>query len=309
MSALVKCDAARHALAADQDDGKELTVAGKAAAKIHAAEKAAEIAKRVKDPEALHGALLIILEAQREFAAEYRAKFPRAGRPENSDRTVRISADKWCLGYGFHDRTVRRWLALLVPEKFDSMVGSVNKRCQRIAHLEQAIMHDPQSVEWYTPARYIDAVREVLGEIDLDPASCAEANAVVRAKQFFTKKDKPLERDWRGTVFMNPPYGTDNGDSVAAMFCTKALAEFDQENITEGIILVNSLHSQPWQAPLYSQPICFVDHRIKFVSGDGEENKNPTMSNIFVYLGSDEKKFARVFSRLGYVMFPSRVSP
>jgi hypothetical protein len=32
-------------------------------------------------------------------------------------------------------------------------------------------------------------VREVLGEIDLDPASCADANKIVRAKQFFTQED------------------------------------------------------------------------------------------------------------------------
>jgi DNA N-6-adenine-methyltransferase (Dam)/Protein of unknown function (DUF3102) len=174
----------------------------------------------------------------------------------------------------------------------------------------QPALYSSESVEWYTPERYVEAAREVLGEIDLDPASCAEANKVVRAKKFWTKKDKPLERDWKGRVFMNPPYGMDDsGNSVAAMFCAKALAEFAAGNISEGIILVNSLHSQAWQAPLYSQPVCFVDHRIKFVSGGGEENKNPTMSNIFVYLGADGEKFARVFSRLGYVMFPSLVSP
>jgi DNA N-6-adenine-methyltransferase (Dam) len=174
----------------------------------------------------------------------------------------------------------------------------------------QPALYSSDSVEWYTPARYIEGVRELLGEIDLDPASCAEANKVVRAKRFFTREDNGLEQDWCGTMFLNPPYGTQNGDSVASMFCAKALAEYDLGNITEGIILVNSLHSQAWQAPLYSQPICFVDHRIKFVSGEGKENENPTMSNIFVYLGPDEEKFARVFSRFGFVMLPAlRASP
>jgi hypothetical protein len=65
---------------------------------------------------------------------------------------------------------------------------------------------------------------------------------------------------------------------------------------------VNSLHSQSWQAALYDYPICFVDHRIQFVSGDGEKNKNPTFQNIFVYMGPEPGKFAAVFSRFGYVM-------
>jgi hypothetical protein len=169
----------------------------------------------------------------------------------------------------------------------------------------QPALYSSESFEWYTPQRYLVAVREVLGGIDLDPASNAQANAIVKATSFFTKEDDGLSRDWRGRVFMNPPYGkTEDGNSLASMFCTKALAEYDFGNIESAIILVNSLHSQAWQAPLYTQPICLVDHRIQFISGNGEENKNPTFQNIFVYLGPDERKFANVFSRLGYVMQP-----
>ena len=66
--------------------------------------------------------------------------------------------------------------------------------------------------------------------------------------------------------------------------------------ITEGF------HGQSWQAPLYDHPFCLVDHRIQFVSDDGEQNKSPTFQNIFVYLGRDVGKFADVFSRFGYVV-------
>ena len=86
--------------------------------------------------------------------------------------------------------------------------------------------------------------------------------------------------------------------------CAKALAEYDTGNIESAIILVDSLHSQAWQAPLYEQPVCLVDHRIQFITGDGEENKNPTMQNMFVYLGREPERFASTFSRLGYVMSP-----
>ena len=41
------------------------------------------------------------------------------------------------------------------------------------------------SPEWWTPQKYIDAIREVMGEIDLDPVSCALANKVVKAIKYY----------------------------------------------------------------------------------------------------------------------------
>ena len=63
-------------------------------------------------------------------------------------------------------------------------------------------------VEWYTPANILQAAAEVLGAIDLDPASSApqQAHAIVKATRYFTTADNSLEQRWRGRVFLNPPY-------------------------------------------------------------------------------------------------------
>lgn len=42
--------------------------------------------------------------------------------------------------------------------------------------------------EWYTPPETLELVRGVLGEIDLDPASCEVAQQTVGAKRFFSKE-------------------------------------------------------------------------------------------------------------------------
>jgi hypothetical protein len=299
--------------------------AGRAAGEIHAFEKAEEIARRIKDAAASEKALIGKLE-QRDFAAQYRVLFPwgvnvdRRGGADNghvisgSDGSVPSGDDtdsvpsttkpeKWCLTYGFHVRTVRRWCELLDERKYVKRKGMIFDRCWKLAELWQAANYSSASNEWYTPAPYIEAVREVLGGIDLDPASSAQANAVVGASEFFSQEDDGLAREWFGRVFMNPPYGkTTEHRSLAAAFCNKAIDEFNLGNVEACIILVNSLHSQSWQAPLYDHTICLVDHRIHFVSADGEENENPTFQNIFVYLGRDIGKFAAVFSRFGYVM-------
>lgn len=283
--------------------------AGDAAARLIAAGPAEEIAKRIKNASALEKALLTKLESQRDFSREYKNKFPERAGPGRGNKTDDSSVmgleerEAWCLSFGFHLRSIQRWCELLAPEKFSEKKNAILKRCWELAELWQAANFSSASVEWYTPARYLEAVREVLGGIDLDPASSQAANAVVGATKFYSDEQNGLEKKWAGRVFMNPPYGkTENNESMAGSFCNKAVEEYESGNVEACIILVNSLHSQAWQAPLYKFPICFVDHRIQFISGDGEKNKNPTFQNIFVYLGTDVGKFYEVFSKFGYVM-------
>jgi hypothetical protein len=278
--------------------------AGKAAANIHALTTAQQIAERVKDPTAVERALTGKLAAQRDFAAEYKTMFPHGGdRTGQVDISVHLKREGWCLGFGFHEKAVRRWCALLVADQYTAKQKAIVKKCWELAELWQAANYSSESNEWYTPARYIEAVHEVLGGIDLDPASSAQANVAVRAAEIFTKEDDGLARDWHGRVFMNPPYGkTPDHPSLAAAFCNKALAEYECGNVAAGVILVNSLHSQAWQASLYGHIVCLVNHRIHFVSADGEENENPTFQNMFIYLGRDAAKFAMVFSQFGYVL-------
>lgn len=50
--------------------------------------------------------------------------------------------------------------------------------------------------EWYTPEKYLDLAREVLDEIDLDPASCVFANETVKARLFYSEDDDGLTKPW-----------------------------------------------------------------------------------------------------------------
>ena len=56
--------------------------------------------------------------------------------------------------------------------------------------------------EFYTPAIYIDASRQVLGgQIDVDPASTPERNkTVVKATTIYSKDDSGLDHDWHGRL-------------------------------------------------------------------------------------------------------------
>lgn len=67
-------------------------------------------------------------------------------------------------------------------------------------------MHGRIADEWYTPPSIIEAARHSMGSIDLDPASCAMANRVVKAKRYYSKRDNGLKQEWSGNVWCNPPF-------------------------------------------------------------------------------------------------------
>jgi hypothetical protein len=69
------------------------------------------------------------------------------------------------------------------------------------------LVQQSMSNEHYTPAKYIEAARDVLGGIDLDPASCEAANGTVRAAKFFDAEHSGLVEEWHGRVWLNPSYG------------------------------------------------------------------------------------------------------
>ena len=162
------------------------------------------------------------------------------------------------------------------------------------------ILHSSDSNEWYTPARYADLAKKVMGDIDLDPASCIAANQSIQAKRIFDIEDDGFSRNWSGRVWLNPPYGRGEEGSNQAAWSKKLIDEYKAGRVSEGMLLVNAATGNKWFADLWEFPICFVDHRIRFISPRGDYSQ-PTHSNVIVYLGSNEGRFVELFSEIGTV--------
>lgn len=158
------------------------------------------------------------------------------------------------------------------------------------------------SNEWYTPELYIEAAREVLGGFDVDPASCEMANETVQAARYFTVEDDGLSRDWAGSVWLNPPYGTDEaGASNAGRWASMLIRQYREGITREAILCVNSLTHAPWFRQLWDFTVCLTDHRVCFDSPENDRQR-PMNGTAFIYLGSNERKFAEVFSQFGAVV-------
>ena len=63
---------------------------------------------------------------------------------------------------------------------------------------------------WATPQQVLDRLYVALGGgFDLDPCSPGRGRSRVRAGMHLTEDDDGLQHGWRGTAYMNPPYGRD----------------------------------------------------------------------------------------------------
>ena len=156
-----------------------------------------------------------------------------------------------------------------------------------------------ESSEWYTPEQYIEAARAAMGGIDLDPASSELAQKTVRAGEFLTIDDDGLTREWRGRVWLNPPYA----QPAIHHFMQKTVDEYTSGRVTECIALTHNYTDTQWFhiAAKEAAAICFTRGRIGFVSPEGRKAA-PTQGQAFFYFGNRCAEFAEAFGGFGFVM-------
>ena len=251
----------------------------------------------------------IKLRAERK-AGQFLADMPKhPPGPEKQDRLHDVTDPPRLEDIGVSKIQSHRWQQVAsVPEgSFEDYVGSVKAQVQNGAYSElttagllrrpDAALRSSDSNEWYTPLRYIDAAREILGTIDLDPASSLAANETVKGTTIHTTEDDGLTQRWYGNVWLNPPYG-----GLSAPFTAKLLEEFEAGHVTAAVLLVNANSTDTqWFQPLWNFTLCFTDHRINFVNPAGAKN-GATHGSVFVYFGPDPHEFRRVFSPFGAVV-------
>lgn len=206
----------------------------------------------------------------------------------------------------------------------------------------QLINQTSGEVEIYTPPDILDLVRTVFGgTIDLDPASCEDANRHVGARAFYGESaydvvgqaadGLPIRRyenwgglsqTWEGKVWMNPPFG--QPDSACKVGCTKKrcvkrgwhtatalpgmvdwvdrlVFSYRDGGVTEALCITFAATSEGWFQPLLVYPQCFPRKRTNYRLPDGSVYQGVTKGSCITYLGANVDRFAEVFSDLGTV--------
>lgn len=170
--------------------------------------------------------------------------------------------------------------------------------------------HTCLSVEHYTPGYIVEAAREVLGGITLDPASNMTANRTVNASFYLDIGGDGLKSSWDligkpSSIFLNPP-------TPAKTWWIKLLEEVAKGNVSHAIFVGFSVQlcqtSQlQTEASILEYPCCFPQRRVAYLDPTGKPQKSPPGASVIVYVPGTldlSYEFGTIFSNLGAVTTP-----
>lgn len=135
--------------------------------------------------------------------------------------------------------------------------------------------------EWYTPMEIINA----LSTFDLDP--CAPIFPLWNtAKTMYNKETDGLKQEWKGRVWLNPPYSR----PLIEKFVIR-MAEHGN-----GIaLLFNRCDSKMFQDVIFEKATAmkFLRNRIRFYRETGERGGHPGCGSILIAFGEDNAKILK----------------
>jgi len=179
-----------------------------------------------------------------------------------------------------------------------------------------------------------------MGGLDLDPASCDEANGWIKAGEIFTREQDGYTKRWRGRVFLNPPGGLSDNlqrpvkpkcrltgacglpaghahegvESSQKKWWFKLAHEVDVGNVSDAVfvcfsveLLQNTQVDTPDDLSIPLEwPICYPSRRVAYVKPGGGIGSQPPHASCIIGVGSNWRRFEEAFAPLGHVVVPDQ---
>lgn len=162
----------------------------------------------------------------------------------------------------------------------------------------QYINQTSKRYEYYSPSSIIEAARQTMGSIDLDPASSIQANKAVKADRFYTEQDNGLAQPWSGNIWLNHPFGRVQN----RIWIKQLVMSYKDNRVKQACCITYACTSEKWFQPLFDYPMCFLSPRTGYVLPDGSILKGVTKGSVVTYLGLFWHTFKNNFESLGNIM-------
>jgi hypothetical protein len=203
--------------------------------------------------------------------------------------------------------------------------------CPPVPVLPSHAHRNSGETNWFTPPWLLELVHQFFfpyGGIELDPASCKEANEFVQATRFFPEEADGLCLNWFAkTLFLNPPYGwrvvteeelqqpyeilkpigiTRPGRySNQELWAEHLVRCYKTGGVKQAILLTYAAIGDAWfMDGLKDYVQVYLDERLRFVRPGGADGPSPTKGNALTYFGPNPERFTRIFGEYGRVSLP-----
>jgi hypothetical protein len=183
----------------------------------------------------------------------------------------------------------------------ESSINEIFNNVQNKAHVGQATGEN----EWYTPSVYVEAARQVMGSIDIDPASNDTANQFIKATIYYTKETNGLLAEWNGNVWLNPPYSY----PLIQDFSDKLIKDYTNGITKQSCIFVHNSTETKWFQLLLERcsALCLIKGRINYMDKNGVFRPGaPLQGEAVIYIGKNAKDFGDIFSQFGVILYAKR---
>ena len=272
-----------------------------------------EAARVLKRTDVLVDASVLVQTAERAIAQANPAPGPaeagaRKGKaPTPTDLDVKLLRNIRSAHTHVTDAMFRA-LVKRAREEGEPLTRKLIARTGRVARpRDPHVTHNTGNYERLTPPEIIAAARRVMGGIDCDPASRAEANAIVCADTFYTEADDGLARPWFGRVWLNPPFRLD----LVSAFTARLIDHLAEGKVDQAILLTNNSTDAAWWqgAASHALAACFPSPRVKFLLPNHRPvGTGPLQGQAVLYFSREPddgiERFAQEFRRFGVVFYP-----
>ena len=160
----------------------------------------------------------------------------------------------------------------------------------------------PVNPDMLTPTLLLAGVRLVLGDIDLDPCSNADAQDRISAGDWYSEEQDGLKQTWKGTVWAFPSL------EAAPAFAQKLASELQGGTVTRAGLLAPADLSQPWVGKLlelrsFSAVVVERERGVYDVAGAAANARCPAPMAVYLFgLTVPQEKIVKAVGPWGRVL-------
>lgn len=217
-----------------------------------------------------------------------------------------VSADGTDEAEGFYATGSSHWLPS--PERrrprpvedLGKLVQDYETRTDHLSGTAWSWMVNPAASiqDYFTPPELVNAAREAMGGIDLDPASHWVANRTHKIPEFFDINRSAFDNRWYGKVWLNPPYG-DNAPWFREILRYTTSGDIEQLCMISPVWAFTTAIARPVMK--MSSAFLLLSPTPQFWGNAKGRTGTNNPHGIF-YIGDRTKEFVHAFIPFGYPM-------